>query len=190
MLFIVLPSRHFKCTLSPLSLIIQQQKRWRGEILADLAPSPTTLSTPVHIPGPGTPMYTRFKMASTPHLWTVISWLIVCLFHCFISNPCQTKRQEPEVWGPWGWWRAGGQNRQWSWQVGFPIWRNFVWIWTHLVCFSLNLRRNSQELKSLLQSESFWEQLCDHSKGTATSGYHCFSSGETFWYNLLHNRIT
>ena len=97
MLFIVLPSRHFKCTLSPLSLIIQQQKRWRGEILADLAPSPTTLSTPVHIPGPGTPMYTRFKMASTPHLWTVISWLIVCLFHCFISNPCQTKRQEPEV---------------------------------------------------------------------------------------------
>jgi len=44
-----------------------------------------------------TPMYTRFRMASTPHLWTVISWLIVCLFHCFISNPCQTKRQEPEV---------------------------------------------------------------------------------------------
>ena len=106
-----------------------------------------------------TPLYTRFRMASTPHLWTVISWLIVCLFHCFISNPCQTKRQEPEVWGPWGWWRAGGQNRQWSWQVGFPIWRDFVWIWTHLVCFSLNLQRNSancethschQELKSLL----------------------------------------
>ena len=160
MLFIVLPSRHFKCTLSPLSLIIQQQKRWRGEILADLAPSPTTLSTPVHIPGPGTPMYTRFKMASTPHLWTVISWLIVCLFHCFISNPCQTKRQEPEVWGPWGWWRAGGQNRQWSWQVGFPIFSEGILSeFEHILfasvsiseeipknlnpCFSLNLSESS-----------------------------------------------
>ena len=107
-----------------------------------------------------TPLYTRFRMASTPHLWTVISWLIVCLFHCFISNPCQTKRQEPEVWGPWGWWRAGGQNRQWSWQVGFPIFSEGILSeFEHILfasvsiseeipknlnpCFSLNLSESS-----------------------------------------------
>ena len=32
-------------------------KRWKGEILADLAPSLTILSTAVHTPGPGTPVH-------------------------------------------------------------------------------------------------------------------------------------
>ena len=177
MLFIVLPSRHFKCTLSPLSLIIQQQKRWRGEILADLAPSLTTPSTPVHIPDPGEIYIICIQGPGESCDGIYASYL---LSFDFISNLCQTKRQEPKVWRPWGWWWAGGQNGQWSWQVGFLD-------VNYLNCFCVNIRWNSGERNIftvnnsnhlyLLQSESFWEQLCDNSKGTAASGNHCFSSG-------------
>ena len=77
----------------------------------------------------------KVVMASLLHFWSLISSLE---FPFFILNPCQTKRQEPKVWRPWGWWWAGRQNRQWSWQVRFLDFNNFICSFANLLWNSTN----------------------------------------------------